>query len=562
MPLTTSNTMKSRPRGLRHLSGLLAAIALLAGLLVPVSAARAELTYGKPTSVSAVKISGSNGIKVTWKAPSGTPAPAAYKVSWGTSSKATSASFNTYVTGTSATLSSASMLTKTAYYVWVTPWSEAKSSGTATGAISSADKVTTSGYAYKAPLEIHAVNPTKTSMEITWRTVTGSPGYVLRAYNYTTGKYSYQIGYDGSAIFTGLTPNTKYKFTVANRLLISGYDTVPGVRVSGWSSASSTKSTNPTTVTLPDATTSPMRDVPTDLAMTDRDSSSVSLSWTPPAGYDPATDKFRVYWAEDQEMTDNDGYTKTSLTGTSGKVTGLESNTNYYVRIRMVRETIVNGVTVVTAISDRTQAIMVKTRSPKGFLTGAITGLGSSDLNDYVATAYGRSSTGVPNDVKGTANVSGSGTFKLELRPGTYLIQLAYVGTGNFTTVWLTNDGSTAYSSADADAETVTLDATTAAGTVPVGTGATITGTVTSSATGNPIRDVNVSARLSSNKEVVGQASTNSTGTYTLKGLPPSTSVIVRFNSSTGVHRTKDLSALTTPAANGSRDLDTTMVPA
>lgn len=560
MSLMKTTTLPLGRRARSRWLGLAALMALLAGLLVPVSAARADITFGKPTSVSASKISGSNGIKVTWKAPAG-GTPAAYKVAWGTSSSASKASFATYVTGTSATLSSASTATKTYYYVWVTPWSEAKSSGTATGVISSADKVKTSSYGYKAPTEIHAVNATKTSMEITWRTVTGSPGYVLRAYNYTTGKYSYQIGYDGSAIFTGLAPNTKYKFTVANRLLITGYDTVPGVRMSGWSSANSVKSTNPTMVTLPDATTSPMRDVPTDLTLTERDSSSVTLKWTPPAGYDAATDKFRFYWAEDQEMTDNDGYTKTSLAGSGGKVTGLDSNTNYYVRIRMVRETVVNGATVVTAISDRSPAIMVKTRSPKGFLSGKLTGVDGGVLNDYVAVAYGVTSS-KPGDVKGTANVSSAGNYKLELRPGIYFIQLSYVGTGNYTTVWLTSDGSTAYMSSAANTAGVSLDSTTSVHSVGVGAGAIVSGTVTSSTTGNGIRDVYVSARTSTGKEVVAQDTTDSSGKYVLPGVPPGTSVIIRVNSSTGSHRTKDAGTFTSPGAGSTRDFDISMVPA
>lgn len=555
---TTSVT--PRPRRLRHVSGLIAAVVLLAGLIVPISAARADITFGKPTSVSLVKVSGSNGLKVSWKAPAG-GTPAAYKVSWGTSSKPEKASYNTYVTTTSTYLSSASMVTHKTYYVWVTPWSEAKSTGTATGLISSSDKVTTGGFGYKAPTAIHAVNATKTSMEITWRTVTGSPGYVLRAYNYTTGKYSYQVGFDGSAIFTGLNSGTKYKFTIANRLLTSGYDTVPGVRVSGWSSKSAVASTNPTDVTLPDSTTTPMRDAPTDLTMTDRDSSSVTLSWTPPSGYNAATDKFRVYWAEDQEMTDHDGYTKTSLTGTSGKVPGLDSNTNYYVRIRMVRETVVNGTTVVTATSDRTQGLMVKTRSPKGFLSGKLTGVPGSVLTDYQAIAYSVGSSG-PSDVRGTANVSSSGNYKLELRPGTYYVQLSYVGSGNYTTVWLTGDGSPAYISSEGVSTTVALDATTTVGQMTVGAGATVSGTVTSSTSGNPIRDVYVSARTSTGKEVVGQDTTDSSGHYVLQGLPPATSVIIRVNSATGSHKTKDATTLTTPAAGGTKDYDTTMVPA
>lgn len=560
-------SVKSSRRSPAHWLGLFATVAMLGGLLVPITAAEAAgptavpaaVTFGKPTSVNASKISGSNGLKVSWKAPSG-GTPAAYKVTWGKSSSADKATYATYTTGTSAYLSGPSMDTSTYYYVWVQPWSEASGSGTATGLLSSSDKVKTSSFGYKAPVEIHAVNATKTSMEVTWRTVTGSPGYVLRAYNYTTGKYSYQVGYDGSAIFTGLTPNTKYKFTVANRLLISGYDVVPGVRVSGWSSKSSTKTTNPTSVTLADGTTSPMRDVPTGLTLTARDSSSITLSWQPPSGYNSSTDSFRVYWAEDQEMTDHDGYTATPFNGTSGKVTGLSSNTNYYVRIRMVRQLTVNGVTSVAAISDRTQAIMVKTTSPKGYVSGTVSGVSGTVLDDYMAIAYSRTSSG-PGDIKGTANVSSSGNYKLSLRPGTYFVQLSYVGTGNYTTQWLTSDASDAYASADVGTygAVVALDKTTTVANVSVGEGGILTGTVANAA-GSKLGSVYVSARTSwdGNKEVVDQTSTDSSGSFTLRGLPPGKTVWVRANGSAIGYAAKTITdAQSVPSAGNSRSVGT-----
>lgn len=563
MPLTIRSTTGRRGRS--YWLGLLASVALLAGLLVPTSTASADITFGKPTSVDAKSISGSNGLKVTWKAPTG-GTPAAYKVTWGTSSSSSKASYATYTTGTSATLSATGMTTSTYYYVWVQPWSAASSSGEATGTISSSDRAKTSSFAYKAPAVVKVANMTKTTAEITWRTVTGSPGYVVRAYNYTTGSYKYQIGFDGSTIFTGLTPGTQYKFTVANRLLISGYDTVPGVRMSGFSSAYAKASTNPTSVTLADGTGPiPMRDAPTDLAFTDRDSSSVTLTWTPPPGYDAATDKFRVYWAENQEMTDNDGYTVTNLTGTGGKVTGLDANTNYYLRIRMVRVTTdAQGVAKATAVSDRSTAIMAKTRSPKGFISGKITGVSSGVMTDYQAVAFRTSGT-TPGEINAVSDVTSSGTYKLELRPGTYFVKLAYVGTGNYASEWLTADGSAAYSSQDAGTTTVELDKTTSVASLAVGQGATITGKVTSSSTGNAIRDVYVSARTawSTAREVVGQATTDSSGNYTIQGLPPGTTVYVRVADAARRHTSKTVTpASSTPAAGASSTVNITMTPA
>lgn len=568
--MTQRNMTSHARRSPAHLLGLLASLALLAGLLVPMPAAEATVpsvvpaaVFGKPTSVNASKISGSNGLKVSWKAPTG--GPAAYKVSWGKSSSSAKASYATYVTATSAILSASGMATSTYYYVWVQPWSEAASTGTATGAISSSDKVKTSSFAYRAPAVVRVANVTRTTAEITWRTVTGSPGYVIRAYNATTKKYKYQIGFDGSTVFTGLTPNTSYKFTIANRLLTPDYEVVPGVRMSGWSSSSATKTTGSTQVTIPgDPTPLPVRDAPTDLKLVDRDSSSISLSWTPPAGYDPDKDTFRVYWAENQEMTDNDGYTKPDLTGTSGKVTGLDPNTNYYVRIRMVR---LVGSTVL-GISDRTTAIMAKTRSPKGFLSGKITGEAGNVLSDYQAIAFAKTSSNTPGDVNAVANVSSSGAYKLEVRPGTYFVKVAYVGSGNHTSQWMTSDGSDAYASQDASVAAVKVDATTTVTSITVGAGATITGKVTDSSTENAIPNVYVSARTNwtAKAEVVGQVTTISDslvgplGSYTLTGLPPGKTVLIRVVDSAKNHSTKDVS-VTTPAAGANTTLNITMSP-
>lgn len=563
MPLTTRRSTAARS-GRSSWLGLVASVALLAGLLVPTSTANADITFGKPTSVDAKSISGSNGLKATWKAPTG-GTPAAYKVTWGKSSSASKASYATYTTGTSATLSATGMDTKTYYYVWVQPWSTAGSSGEATGALSSYDKVKTSSFAYKAPAVIKVANMTKTTAEITWRTVTGSPGYVIRAYNYTTGSYKYQIGFDGSTIFTGLAPGTKYKFTVANRLLITGYETVPGVRMSGFSSAYTTGTTNPASVTLADGSTSAMLDAPTALTTTDRDSSSVTLTWTPPDGYNAATDQFRVYWAENQEMTDNDGYTATGLSGTSGKVTGLDSNTNYYLRIRMIRVTSgSDGVPKTTAISDRSTAIMAKTRSPKGFIAGNLTGAAGNVLTDYQAVAFARTSANSPGEINAVTDVSAAGAYKLEVRPGTYYVKFAYVGAGNYAPQWLTTDGSAAYASQDGGTVVAKLDTTTTAESVAIGIGASLTGKVTSSTTGNPIRDVYVSARTAwgTTKEVVSQATTDKDGNYTLVGLPPNQTVWVRVADSARKHTTKTVSpAASTPAAGGSTTLNISMAP-
>lgn len=545
---------QSNKNGLGRRSLIVALIGMLVlafGVVAPITTASAA--FGKPTSLSAKAISGSNGITVSWKAATGGK-PVAYRVYYGTSSSRSKAS-SRYVAASPVTISSLS--TSTSYYVWVEPWSAVSSTGKSTGAVTSATKVKTSKFSYKAPVEIRAVNATKTSMEVTWRTVTGSPGYVLRAQ--ATGQSTkYQYGFDGSAVFTGLKSGVKYKFTVANRLPVAGNTDLPGVRMSGYSSASSSLATNTTAVKLPDGTTTPMADAPTGLSVTETDHQSISLKWKAPAGYAAGKHQFRVYWAEDQEMRTKAAYA--NLKGTSGTVKGLSSNTNYYVRIRMVQNfTDTAGKVTTVSVSDRGEAIMAKTRSPKGYIAGTVTGASGTVLSDYVAVAYSRTS----GDVNAQVPVSSAGKYKLEVRPGDYFVQIAYVGSGNYTTQWVDTSG-TAFTREEATKVTGKLGNTpVTADTVDIGLGGLFTGKVHSTS-GGALRDVFVSARTgwTTAREVVAQFSTGSGGNFTLRGLPPGKKLYIRINGSLiGKGASSVSSAYTAPAAGGTKSIGTLTLP-
>lgn len=550
----TNRTSLNGRLGLRGLIiALIGSLTLTLGVVAPSPVATAA--FGKPTSVSAKKISGSNGVTVKWKAPKDGK-PAAYRIYYGTSSSRDKAK-STYASGTTVTLSS--LTTSKTYYVWVQPWSAASSSGTSTGAVTSAVKVKTSKFSYKAPIEIKAVNPTKTAMEVTWRTVTGSPGYVLRA-QAKGHPTRYQYGFDGSAVFTGLKSNVSYTFTVANRLPVAGNTDLPGIRMSGYSSAKSTKKTNPTTVALPDGeTTVPMADAPTALKSTDTDHASISLSWKPPSGYDKDKHLFRVDYAENQQMTDHKG--SATLSGTSGTVKGLSSNTNYYVRIQMLQKSTDakdKDKPVNVAVSDRTEAIMAKTRSPKGYISGTVDGASGTVLSDYVAVAYSKSS----GDVNAQVAVSSSGKYKLEVRPGTYFVQLAYVGSGNYTTQWVAASG-VSYTREEATAITAKLGNTpVTAKTVDIDEGGIITGKVVGT-NDKALRDVFVSARTAwtSKKEVVAQFSTDGSGAFTLRGLPPGKDILLRINGSQIGKGAKNFAATKAPASGKSKSMGTLTLP-
>ncbi|MEZ5089051.1 MAG: hypothetical protein R2719_04585 [Micropruina sp.] len=139
-------------------------------------------------------------------------------------------------------------------------------------------------------------------------------------------------------------------------------------------------------------------------------------------------------------------------------------------------------------------------------------------LSDYVAVAYSRTT----GDVNAQVPVSSGGKYKLEVRPGSYFVQLAYVGSGNYTTQWVAAKG-TAYMRAEATAVTAKLGNTPLnVATVTVGQGGVLTGKVVGT-NGKALRDVFVSARTAwtSTREVVAQFSTDSGGNFTLRGLPP-----------------------------------------
>lgn len=549
MPLNR-NPRRARPAVL----ALFAALTLLFGLLAPVTTAQAA-TFKAPASVTAAKVSGSHSIKVTWKAAASTTVgdtttPEAYRVYWGKSttfSKASSGLTTTVGTSTLPYLING-LSGATYYYVWVVPFSA--DGKTDTGARSARLKVKTSSYGYKAPVEIHAVNASKTSMEVTWRTVTGSPGYVLRAQG--GGKTLYQIGNDGSAVFTGLQPGTKYTFTAANRMPFPGYLKVPGVVLSSFSSAKSSKTTN----SAKTASGADMADAPTGLTMTDRDHESLSLSWKAPSGYDPGTHAFRIDYAKDQEMSESVG--SAYLTGTSGTIHKLGSNTNYFVRVRMMEVTTSTaGVKTYSNASDRTESIIAKTRSPKGFITGSVSGLASNILTDYVVIGYSKSSGEAAQQV----NLGSNGKYTLELRPGDYYVQVLYVGSGNYTSAWVNSANDGGRSRAEASPVNVVLSRVpTNAKAVVVDGGSTIKGTV-KNATGDPIRDVYVSALTtwsSSYEEVLAQGKTDSSGNYTLRGLPVGT-YTVRFNPSAGGYSTVNRADVKVTSLGQTVDVDKTL---
>lgn len=646
MQVSTPATTRRRS----PLLALLGVIALLAGLLVPGSAQAAS--YGKPDLTSVKAISGSNALKVSWKgvASGGVYSPT-YRVWYGTSSTFSKASYKTVTLGegkengkavrnadgavtahnnngslTSPYYILAGLTTKKTYYVWVQPWDTATNK--ATGPVSSRKSAKTSKYGYSAPVTITAVNANKTSVELTWRTVTGAPTYRIKATS-SSGSVYRSSGAEGNMVVKGLKANTSYTFTVSvEQPPVSG---VPAyIKMSGESSKKATARTLPTT----------MMDAPTDLATRDDPDSqfdkngqlpsSIALTWVAPVGFDPATDRFQVDYATDQEMKTRKGnYVfsnedasatndfkpypelgiegKSAPTGTGtdsqqgsdaepeqsttpspspsptptptptptpsvsetpptsptpdetttppapessesastdsdepgevkqlgapirplapnagkvrywGKVTGLASNENWYLRIKVLRK---NSAGTWQTMSERTEALMGKTLSAKGYLTGRVVLPSGVPASEYVVGAY------KGTDLHDQAPLKSDGTYQLSVREGTYYVKASYIGPGNYTDKWATTAGTgglnRTYPAGPATGYKVVQAKGTSVADIRPGTGFTISGDINCpKAESKCTVDVAAMSDWGGTSTVIRAVQSNGNGAYSLDGLPP-----------------------------------------
>jgi len=347
---------------------------------------------------------------------------------------------------------------------------------------------------YKAPSELFSANSTKDSVELVWRTITGAPAYRLRAVG--GGQTLYQnTSSDGTAIFKGLQPSTSYTFNVAV------FQPSNGKLLSSWSKAKATKAT----------TAASMMDAPTALKVTKQAPSALTLSWVNPAGFNPAQHAVRIDYAEDQRMR---GAGSQFFTDTAGTLGGLSSNTNYYLRVSIV------DLTTRAAIGDRSAAVLGKTLSPVGWIHGTVTGAPKAALVNYVVAAYSQS-TGDVNKQVSLTPTSDPGTYeyRLQVRPGSYFVQVVNVGSTNYTSLWALAGDLGAPVLRSATPVAVTMSNVTEAPPVTVGEGATIKGTVTCPGQGTKDScSVDVTALIG--KDVIAQDRSESNGTYALKGLP------------------------------------------
>ncbi len=484
-------------------------------------------------------------------------------------------------------------------------------------------------YPYKAPPSVAVANVGKDYAEIVFGTVTGAPRYRIKAEaldskgKVVSGKTkTASTGPEGFWTITGLSPNTKYKFTVAVE------QPSPKKLLSKYSTKSATATTNKSTY-LDAPIDLKTRDDPNDTL--DKDGQrpySIDLMWVAPKGFDPELHQFMVEYATDRVMKTKKGSYKTAGTvvvpvstriasaaiaepessgvtttdastvpveqqpvtptteppaeqptttpeespaataeaspsapeetssaaippeddpaeqvaarATTGEPTDvvllsapirpavanqtaqtywtqvpkLAANTNWYMRVKIIRKS--DG----AVLSERSEALMVKTLSPKGYITGTVN-LNGQPASDYVVAAY------KGKDLHDQAEVAADGSYQLSVRPGSYNVVAVYIGSGNFSSRWAASDlskGRTRYDSARSVAVTAAKAQTGVNITPQSTTSYSISGDIDCPGAASTQCTVDVAAMSTwGTSRVVNQVRSNSSGGYTITGLPSGT---------------------------------------
>lgn len=490
----TSET-STGPRRVRRLWAALISVAVLvAGASIATTALAAA--GPKPT----VKALGADVVKLTWAAQSGA---VKYKVRYSTSSKMTSPTVVTQVEGRDITTAFTNVMglsAKKTYYFQVVGVDSTGKDLHSWGNTSAGAKTF---YSYATPTGLAAANIASTWIELSWQPVSGAPGYRVRYYNRTDKA---QFVWNQVENFTlhgkddddNLRKNTQYWLSVAvQQPPIGTFGTAGYTPLITMSPLSKEITLNTSNYDIP---------APSNLAVSEQKPDSVKVSWDSPAGVADGM-RYRVQYSTSSSMS---GAKSVDVTDTSVTLTKLANNTTYYVRVLVVDAAGVQQ-------SDRSAYQIAKTRVPRGNLNGTVRGPSGHDV---VAMVYG---TG--GELVAEADVASNGTYSASVRPGSYKVQLSYLGTEGYTTMWAAS-GVASGVPVFGSATTVTLGsagATVAVPTVTLARGATLSGTVRYSGSGlNGVYLTSLTAQTSAREtESVTQTPTASgaAGYYILRGL-------------------------------------------
>ena len=238
-----------------------------------------------------------------------------------------------------------------------------------------------------------------------------------------------------------------------------------------------------------------------------------TLDWTAPSNPAPAaTDSYRILLGDSSAMKNARWY-KDITQDTKITMTGLSNNGIYYVRVVVV------DTATLKQRSDRSNYLLVKTLRTHGSLTGSVST--SAPLTDIVATAYNSA-----GELADQSDITSDGSYSLSVRPfnsgstpEVYKVRIAYIGSGNFASSWVSTTSSPAVNPNQATTFSVGNEGNTDLPSTKIAAAHVITGKVIDAKTGN-----NVSGALVTLQNIDGPkqliASAYSSGTFSFKGVP------------------------------------------
>jgi hypothetical protein len=468
----TSEGAEAR-RAPRGALALLSVVSLLALGLGVTSAAAVE-----PKVVVQGRTNSSTSLDVSWTDIKGADA---YRVRYSTDDKLKKSVkvLDEVQKGTDATITG--LDADKTYYVEVTALDE---KGATVGASTVA--TATTSFPYRAPGDVYASKVTKSSMVLSWKSVGGDvPAYTVlvtlkdKTTTLQTSKTSISL--------KDLKASTVYsvKVRAANK---------NGEALSK-NSPSQSFSTSNFDLAAPD-----------EFEQRKQRSTSFDVAWDEVAGLGDG-DGYVVEWSLTTTF-DKPKTTKT-IRATKATINRLAVDQTYFARAWVVN-------TKGKRVSAKSDYITTKTIVPRGTLAGDVSGAPSGDLMAVAYDSRKNAAAQVP--------VSG-GHYELDVRPGTYKVQILYVGTKDDYASTFAHTRGSGWVISQGATYRVALNKTTKVDDVEVKHGNVVKGRVTSGKT--KIRDVDVTAisgvdptNSKAEREVIGMARTDAKGEFTIPGLP------------------------------------------
>lgn len=459
--------------------GALVAIALV-GTGLTTSTATADVT--KPKVVADTK--SGTALKVDWTSVKGA---ASYRVQYSTDKSFADGTTTLPAKGQPAITDSdttvSGLSTGKTYFVRVADVSDAGKVGTYSAATAA-----TAAFDFSPPGDIFRSKVDRDSITVSWKAVSGAPGYTVRVYSKGNAT-KYFTTTTSSVNLTGLKASTTYY--IRTYVVQPAAGSTDEVRLSDDSPE------------IVQATTSYKLATPDALKVTSQSSTTVGLAWTGVAGA-PKDAAYKVSYAYNYAQTDHQK-TSGEFKGTSGKLTGLRNDTTYFAVVYLVGS---DG----KRLTASSELVTAKSLVPRGTISGKVSGVTGSDLT---AAAYTTSGS-----VAQAVTVGSDNKYSLDVRPGNYKVQLMYTGGGNKASAWARSGSDGGWTFGAASTIVVSLGKTTNAPDVQIDNGHVVSGKVVDRS-GDAVRDVDLTAIAArgDERDVISLTRSGSDGSFSLDGL-------------------------------------------